>query len=118
MKVRHHQAVILIATLAAFGLGLSACSAGASTAAVRQTCQNVAAVLSDGPDPGADPIGYAEAQVIPLEQIGTSDSNLQDAIHSLASAYEDFYKTNGSATAKQKVTKANNQLNALCPGVA
>ena len=48
------------------------CSCGSSVhsvaAATQDTCQRVSAVLSNGPDPDADPVGYAEAQVLPLRQ--------------------------------------------------
>jgi hypothetical protein len=75
-------------------------------------------VLSDGPDPDSDPVGYAEAQVIPLRQIHTSDSALQSAIDNLASAYAQFYETKGSAASAKAVTAASSQVNAICPGTA
>ncbi len=37
----------------------------------KQTCKQVEAVLSDGPDPEADPVGYAQAQILPLREIHT-----------------------------------------------
>ena len=42
-------------------------------------------MLSDGPDPDSDPVGYAEAQILPLGQIHTSDAQLRTAIGKLAS---------------------------------
>ena len=82
------------------------------------TCQDISAVLSDGPDPGADPVGYALAQVLPLRQIHTPDSRLQTAIDGLAAAYEDFYNTHGSKGAETSVKKASAAVNAICPGAA
>lgn len=86
--------------------------------AAKATCQRVGAVLSDGPDPGADPVGYAFAQILPLRQITkTSDAPLQRAIDNLASAYQWFTKENGAGgTVKQAVTKAATRINTLCPG--
>jgi hypothetical protein len=84
-----------VAALAA-GL-LTACgSPQASSSAVQSTCREVSAVLSDGPTSGADPVGYAEAQVLPLRQIHTSDKTLQEAIDDLATAYQRFYEAKGA----------------------
>lgn len=79
------------------------------------TCQMVSAVLSDGPDPGADPVGYAEAQIIQLRQIHTTDDRLQLAVDRLASAYEVFFKTDGNA-ARATVSRAAAAVDTLCPG--
>src|ERR1700733_15082867 len=76
----------LVACTAAI-LPLAACSSsgnGPLQTVVTRTCQQVTAALSDGPDPGADPVGYAEAQILPLRQIRTSDPTLKAAISRLA----------------------------------
>jgi hypothetical protein len=119
------RASLLVLALALSAAGLAACSSNSSgqattttAGATETTCQDVAAVLSDGPDPGADPVGYALAQVLPLRQIHTGDAALQKAIDALASAYEEVYQTKGSKTANTAVTKASNQVNAICPGAA
>jgi hypothetical protein len=113
--------------LAALGLAalLGACMSQApasrpvSTAAVRATCTKVSAVLSDGPDPDADPVGYAEAQILPLGQIYTADAQLRAAISKLAGAYRALYASNGSSgAAKLAVAAASKRINALCPGAA
>jgi hypothetical protein len=98
------------------GCGSSA-NSGAETAssASPATCQMVSAVLSDGPDPGADPVGYAEAQIIQLRQIHTTDRRLQLAVDRLASAYVAFFKSNGKA-AGATVSRAAASVDALCPG--
>ena len=116
---------LLAAALAA--LALSACSSPASSSApavaaataVASTCEQVGAVLSDGPDPDADPVGYAEAQVIPLRQIHATDQALRDAISQLADAYSELYASDGkSSQASQAVTAADAKINPVCPGAA
>jgi hypothetical protein len=100
--------------------GTSGSAAPASSPSVHQTCRAVTAVLTDGPDPDADPVGYALAQVGPLRQIKpTSDQRLQTAIDQLASAYQRFYAADGvGASVKRAVTRASDRLDALCPGAA
>jgi hypothetical protein len=111
----------------ALGLGalLGACTSQTpaakpvSAAAVRATCAKVSAVLSDGPDPDADPVGYAEAQILPLGQIRTSDAQLRAAIGKLSSAYRTFFDSNGSSgAAKLAVAAASKQISSFCAGAA
>lgn len=77
-------------------------------------------VLSDGPDPDADTVGYAEAQVLPLQQLKVSDPALQTAVKNLAAAYQAYSSSTGTAqdSAAVQTTKAENQVNAICPGAA
>jgi hypothetical protein len=116
-------------TLIGLTASLAACSSGtassrptaaakqATSAAVRSACSQVTAVLSDGPDPDADPVGYAEAQILPLGQIHTTDASLHTAIGRLASAYKAFFASNGtSGAAKLAVASASKQVDAFCPG--
>jgi hypothetical protein len=92
-------------------------TAGHSASAARQTCQQVDAALSDGPDPGADALGYAEAQILPLEQIHAADPTLNTAISTLAGAYQSYYAAQGKGkTATSALNTAINRINALCPG--
>ena len=108
-------AAFILVTLLAGGCG----SSSSTSAATANTCQQVSAVLSDGPDPGADPVGYAEAQILPLRQISTSDPALRTAIGQLADAYQQFFASDGqSSSAKQAVASASNRLNSICPGAA
>jgi hypothetical protein len=94
-------------------------SAATSPAAVRATCTQVSAVLSDGPDPAADPVGYAEAQILPLQQIRTPDAQLKTAIGRLADAYRAFFDSGGSSgAAKLAVTVASKRIDSFCPGAA
>jgi hypothetical protein len=100
---------------------LTACGSSApaqSTTAVKSACQQVSAVLSDGPDPGSDPVGYAEAQVKPLRQIHTGDHGLRTAVNKLSAAYQQFYENKGTGAAKQAVSQATHTVNTICPGAA
>jgi TolA-binding protein len=126
-RYRHARWLAPLAPLAAGVLLLSGCGSSAHTtahtkaqtsAAVQNTCQQVSAALSDGPDPDADPVGYAEAQIQPLHQIRTQDKSLQSAVDSLSSAYQQFYSTNGASAAKQAVSQASHTVNTICPGAA
>jgi hypothetical protein len=97
--------------------GHAVASGHARTSAVQQTCLQVDAVLSDGPDPGADPVGYAEAQILPLKQIHASDPALSTAISTLAGAYQSYYAASGTgSTVKSALNTAINRINSLCPG--
>jgi hypothetical protein len=108
-----------IMTCTAAALSLAACSSAPQpvSAATRKTCAQVQAVLADGPDPGQDKVGYAEAQILPLRQIRAASPGLQSAISELAGAYDRFFATNGqSAAATSAVAAAASRLNKLCPG--
>jgi hypothetical protein len=124
IRVSAGAAVTLLAlTVAACGSSSSTSSTASSVnfgSAVQQDCTSVADVLSDGPDPGADPVGYAEAQVLPLRQLTISDAALHNAVLALASAYE-TYSTSSSSTraaTSAAVTKAENEVNKICPQAA
>jgi hypothetical protein len=106
----------------ALTLALAACSSSsgaAPAAATKKTCQQVGSVLADGPDPDADPAGYAEAQILPLHQIRTTNARLRTAIGQLDTAYQQLFASNGaSSSATQAVADATRKINAICPGVA
>ena len=109
----------LLVLLACACSSASPSRAPAQASAIQATCQQVSAVLSDGPDPGADPVGYAEAQILPLRHISAPNPALHAAIDQLADAYQQFFASNGKSTsAKQAVTEASNKLNSICPGAA
>jgi len=115
--VRQRHAAIALVALAGCGWSLTGCGgSGSSGQTTQPACQSVSAALADGPDPDADPVGYAEAQIIPLRQIHASDSALQTAIDNLASAYEQVFETEGSSSSENAVTAATKQVNAICPG--
>ena len=121
-RVTGRAAFVLVVLL------VCACSSSASStakgtasvaAALQNTCQQVSAVLSDGPDSDADPVGYAEAQIIPLRRINAPDQALRSVISQLATAYQQFFASNGkSSNAKEAVAVASKKLNSLCPGAA
>jgi hypothetical protein len=105
---------------AAAALLLSACGSGsgqpaASSAAASRACEQITAALSDGPDPGSDPVGYAEAQILPLGQVRTSDPALRAAIAELAEAYRRYFSSDGTS-AQGALAKAAADMNRLCPG--
>ena len=94
-------------------------AAAGNAAATENTCQQVSAVLADGPDPEADPVGYAEAQILPLRRLNVPDQALRSVVGQLADAYQQFFVSDGkSNTAKEAVAVASKKLNSLCPGAA
>jgi hypothetical protein len=101
---------------------LGACSSQAHPAAQatpRQACDQISGALADGPDADTDPVGYAQAQVIPLSQVRTSDSALAAAVSSLDRAYRQMVDTNtASSAAKQAIAAASKRINTICPGAA
>lgn len=100
---------------------LAGCSSSASsspgTAAVRGQCEQVAAVLGDGPDPIADPVGHAEAQIQPLRELHLTDASLRKDVDALANAYQRYYEVDGAGTGVGKaVAAAGHRVNVICPG--
>ena len=122
--------LILLVGGAVAAASLAACSSSpaarsaSSTAlygtTVQQQCTSVADVLSDGPDPTADPSGYAEAQVLPLRQLTITDTALRRAVAQLATAYHAYAAATGAAgtAAALAASKAEAAVNAICPGAA
>jgi hypothetical protein len=115
----------LLATTGLAAFALTSCggnsSANASaTAATQRACTNVTNVLANGPDPDADSVGYAEAQVLPLSQLSISNASLHKAIDQLDTAYREFSSNDGadSATYAVKVSAAEKALNKICPNAA
>jgi nitrogenase subunit NifH len=106
---------MLVATIGIGGAGAST-TPKTSKAAIAATCQRVSDILSDGPDPDADPVGYALAQVLPLRAVKTTDKALHTDIDNLASAYETVYKTNDKKGTETAVNKAGKKLDGICPG--
>jgi hypothetical protein len=82
---------------------------------VQQDCTAVSDVLADGPDPGTDAVGYAQAQVLPLRQLKIGDAALRGDVLALAGAYQAFSAGSGSTAT---VTKAENSVNSVCPQAA
>jgi hypothetical protein len=109
--------VLASGVLAATAVAACGSSAAARGAAQAQSCTAVADVLSDGPHPDVDPVGYAEAQVLPLHQLKLSDSKLQDVVDKLDSAYK-AYASNGGRPLAAGIASEEKVLNAICPGAA
>ena len=97
--------------------GIQSAEASPSRAQIAATCQRVADVLSDGPDPGVDPVGYALAQIHPLREVKTTDQELRVDIRNLASAYEIVYQTRDKKRARADLAKARKKIDVICPGV-
>jgi len=113
-------AAFLALVVAACGSSSSSSNAALLGSTVQQECTQVADVLSDGPDPDADPVGHAEAQVLPLRKLSISDAKLHSAVLTLASAYQTFSTSSsaGTSAASRAVTKAEGAVNSICPGAA
>ena len=60
--------------------GSSPAAGHTSRPAAQTACLQLSEILSNGPDPDADPVGYAEAQTLPLHQIHTSFKTIGSAI--------------------------------------
>jgi hypothetical protein len=101
------------------GCGSASSSRAAASAVlgtqVQQDCTAVSDVLADGPDPGTDAVGYAQAQVLPLRQLKIGDAALRGDVLALAGAYQAFSAGSGSTAT---VTKAENSVNSVCPQAA
>lgn len=109
-------AAIVSLALAAGGF---ASAASAKTPPIQAPCQQVSAVLSDGPDPGVDPVGYAQAQIIQLRKLKLVNPKLKTAVRGLATAYASYAKSNGtSKPTRTAVKQAEKAVNAICPGAA
>jgi hypothetical protein len=109
----------------------SACNSGGSAGggqgsavskAPATVCAKLFAVLSDGPDPGADPVGYALSQILPLGEIHSTAHSAQSTlstVHTLIAADKALVKSNGSDhAAAATIKKADDRVNDACPGVA
>jgi hypothetical protein len=119
------RALGLLASSGLIALTFSACSSSSpasssSLSATQQGCTAVSDVLANGPDPDADAVGYAEAQVLPLEQLKLADTTLAHAVRELDTAYKSFSSTNGAkgTPAAVKVSAAEKAVNAICPNAA
>jgi hypothetical protein len=83
---------------------------------LQQSCAAVAAVLGNGPDESEDPVGYAEAQILPLRALKIQDAALERSVVDLSNAYRQFYATQGAAAAQSAVKAASAKVDATCPG--
>ena len=115
-------AAVTSATAAACSSSSSTTASATSTAsALSQDCTAVSDVLADGPDPTADSVGYAQAQILPLKQLKLATATLQSAVTRLDAAFTTFVAAKNSSTQTQaavQVTSAENAVDAICPGAA
>jgi len=109
-----------LAAFALTGCGGNSPANASATSATQRACTNVTNVLANGPDPDADSVGYAEAQVLPLSQLSISKGSLHKAVARLDMAYREFSSNNGadSATYAVRVSAAEKALNKICPNAA
>jgi hypothetical protein len=127
---RHVAIRATAGTTAAVLLALAVAACGSSSSnstdtavvgsAATQNCTSIADVLSDGPDPDADPVGYAQAQVLPLRQLSIANARLHRDVLALADAFEAFSTGSdpGGTAAALKVADAENAVNTICPEAA
>ncbi|MFZ0249364.1 MAG: hypothetical protein WAL61_05420 [Acidimicrobiales bacterium] len=109
---------LTVPLLAACGSGPSGGSASRAQAPTG-LCQKLSGVLSDGPDPDVDPVGYALSQIAPLGQIHTSDHELAQRLSDLISADQTLVGSNGSDhAAAESIAKDDAALDTICPGAA
>jgi hypothetical protein len=112
--------------LLAVPLALAACGSSGGSGGVpslskapSSLCSSLNAILSDGPDPDADPVGYALSQILPLGELHSSDSAAIGVVHQLISADRALVKSGGSNRSASKTIKAADEsINEACPGVA
>ncbi len=108
-------AVPLVAACGSGGGGGGAAQATAPAA----LCQQILGVLSDGPDPAADPVGYALSQIKQLSEIRSSDTSVIDTLHTLVAADRALVSSNGvDHAASRTIARSHRALNVVCPGVA
>jgi hypothetical protein len=116
-------AALLASAIAGCGSSESSSRSPASAvagSAVQQDCTAIADVLSDGPDPDTDAVGYAQAQVLPLQQLKISDAALGRDVLALARAYQAFSGGSGAGThaAAATVARAAKSVTSICPQAA
>jgi hypothetical protein len=117
VALRALMGLAVLIPIGACSSGGSAGASGTTAATTAETCQQVSTVLTNGPDPGTDPVGYAEAQILPLRQVRAADAALGQAVVGLADAYSSYSAADGtSKTATATLTAAIKQINSLCPG--
>jgi hypothetical protein len=101
---------------------LVACASGGAQAqdkAPRRCARSSRRCSPTGPDPGADPVGDAMSQILPLGRISTSDRSVARAVGELIAGDRALVDSDGGArSATQAITKADDALNGACPGVA
>ncbi len=111
-------AALVVATGLVSVTGTISASAATTKHGPARQCTAVADVLANGPTAHVDPVGYAEAQVLPLRQLKLSDPTLRRAVRQLDSAYAAVNASNGSHKAKTAAKAAAARVDAICPTAA
>jgi hypothetical protein len=113
---------VAVAVAACGSSSSSSSSSSSNTAvlgsAISQDCTAVSDALANGPDPDADSVGYAQAQVLPLRALTISNATLHSDVLTLAAAYQAFSSSNGSPATAATVSKAESAVNSICPQAA
>jgi hypothetical protein len=123
LRPRH---VALASAIVAAPLWAATSGAGARTLhaakAPASLCENLSGIFSNGPDPDADPVGYALSQIKPLGDVHTSDHAVHSDLTKLIAADRALVASGGSghrATVDSKDIKKDDHLvNAACPEAA
>lgn len=117
--VRLAVAGVVPAALLLAGCGsASTPAAGHPAVPADNVCTRIADVLGNGPDPAADPVGYAEAQIGPLAAVHSSRPGVQAAITRLDAAFRREFAHGATAATKAAVKAGRRGVNAVCPGAA
>jgi hypothetical protein len=111
-------AVAALAILAGCSSSSSRANSAAAAIPTPPICTQISGVLGNGPDPDADPVGYAEAQIKPLAAIHATNPKLASAVTALDHAFQGEFATNLSPASKAAVHRAQHLVNAVCPGAA
>ena len=131
MVATRRQVSLLVVPLLVPPLVLGACSSAGSAArnaggggaalskAPEALCQQLDGIFSDGPDPGADPVGYALSQIQPLKGLHPSDTSITAALARLIPADQQLVSSSGAdKAAATSIRQADEAINRSCPGVA
>jgi len=119
LRPRH---VALASVIVAAPLWAATSAASAATLHVAKApasvCETLNGIFSNGPDPDADPVGYALSQIKPLGQVHTSDDAVHSDLTKLIAADRALVQANGSDhKAKVAIKKDDHLVNQACPGV-
>lgn len=122
LRVRRLLALVAVAAAVPLWAACGSASAGGGGAQAKAPaglCQQIFGVLSDGPDPGADPVGYALSQINELREIHTSDRSIGATLTGLVAADRALVSSDGSdRSASKAIAKDDDAINKVCPGVA
>jgi hypothetical protein len=113
--------VLALAPGLTLALAVPACAEApsAEAAALKKACDQVSAVLANGPDPEARPPGFPEAQIMPLGRIHAQDRSLRAALRRLDAAYRQLFASDGSSgAASRAIVAASGRISTICRGVA